>query len=243
MASEKRDSTFLRLPREVRDKIYANYLETLRDTSRHYWSVSKRPELAFLINPHSTDLPPLIKTCKQVYNELAPEVLHSASMIVPPTRFSSRIGIGVFGRFDLKRVRRLTVVIGVSSPMWISWLSFFQSVTSYDARRSLFHSLSQEYSDETTHAATELEELVVVWEPIILSPITIEGGDTVGDKRAVARGEEAASRAAYDAQYEWTFLGHIAGLSNLKVVRLRKNYPKHWGQTLREKTSARVFCE
>lgn len=250
MASEQHGSTFLCLPREVRDKIYTNYLDALRapltEASYRYWSESKNPELAFLAKPYAHSLPALLETCKTVYRELAPEVLRSASMRVGEPKFSTRIGIGVFGRFDLSKVRKLYLIIDASEPLWMQWVEFFQVITSFDTREWEFKRLFENYSDETVPAATELEELVVVWGPSFPIPITIEEEEAeapVDNGREATVRAQVAERAGYNAWGEEKFLRHVAALPNLKIVRLCNNYPERWGPWLTENTGTVVFCE
>jgi hypothetical protein len=169
--------------------------------------------------------------CRVVFNELAPDVLYSASIRSFRSGFSYRIGVGVFGRFDLARVRKLILVVDNRWAMWIDGLPFFENITSFTTQQSWFKSLFEDYSEEKVPAATKLEELVVVWGP---------SRETLAKPKESLEAEEEET---LEKPMEERFLRHIAGLSDLMTIRLHGNYQKDWAHWLTENTRARVLSE
>lgn len=213
MALDPSNSTFLCLPREVRENIYIYYLELLQDpnseTSNYYLAESHYAERAFLIKPYVTGLPLIMTACWVAFKELAPDVLYSASIRFFRSGFSHRIGVGVFGRFDLARVRRLTLIVDNLWAVWMDGLPFFKNITSFTTRPSWFKSLFEDYSEGRVPAATKLEDLVVVWGP---------NRETLAKPK---EGPEAEEEEATETPMKKRFLRHIAGLSHLKTIWLR----------------------
>ncbi|KAI1407094.1 hypothetical protein F5Y13DRAFT_175628 [Hypoxylon sp. FL1857] len=141
-------SLLLRLPREVRDRIYDFYLAY----DHVDFEDSLRPQLVYMGDvPYSRPLPALMLACKSLYQELRPIVHGQAVLRVAVHGWNDRrIGFGVRGVLLFDRLEKLWLLVATEHPNWNSWLSFF---------------------GEVVHRARNLQVLVIDWNPRPVSSI------------------------------------------------------------------------
>ncbi|KAH8899148.1 hypothetical protein GQ53DRAFT_742217 [Thozetella sp. PMI_491] len=134
-------SRLLCLPFEVLDRIYDAYLafslENFHDTLRPFHVYLDNGEF-------STPLPPLMLTCKRVYNEMRPHVHVEAALKAYMMEFGPRLGFAVHGILRYARLERLYLIVAMEHAYWNRWMPFFTEV----AARS-----------------QALKELVIDWHP------------------------------------------------------------------------------
>ncbi|KAI1370174.1 hypothetical protein F4677DRAFT_439086 [Hypoxylon crocopeplum] len=135
------ESQLFYLPREVRDRIYEFYL-AFENTD---FEDVLRPRLVYLDVTYSRPLPPLMLTCKSLYQELSRPVHGHALMRVENHGWNDRrIGFAVRGVLRFDRLEKLWLLVATEHPNWNSWLSFF---------------------GEVIERARNLEVLVIDWAP------------------------------------------------------------------------------
>ncbi|KAI1174505.1 hypothetical protein F4777DRAFT_579938 [Nemania sp. FL0916] len=121
-------SRLFSLPHEVRDRIYSFYLCPGHDD----FEDALRPHQKFLENEaYSRPLPALMRTCKRVYQDMAPHVHDQATMRVEMHGpLERRIGFAVHGTLRFERLRKLCLLVPLEHPNWNRWLYFFSEVLS-----------------------------------------------------------------------------------------------------------------
>ena len=138
--SQSKSPFFTKLPREIRNMIYEEYLELLRDYYRfsyeqgpehatgwrkdepvkRYWQFTHDHITDYLYSPltHPANQPDLLFACKAVFAELAPLVFTEIAIAAPNMTdwppYSGRIGFGGFGlnrRDNFKGRTKLRLVL------------------------------------------------------------------------------------------------------------------------------------
>ncbi|KAF4879311.1 hypothetical protein CGCSCA1_v001548 [Colletotrichum siamense] len=140
--TNQESSKLFELPWEIRERIYEYYLSFDHDD----FGDTLRPlHLYIEQGGYSKPIPPLMLTSKRAYRELHQRVHSDAVMRVHTAGWGDRrIGFAVHGKLRFERLRRLYVLVAMEYPNWNRWLGML---------------------GEVTRRATNLNELVVDWEP------------------------------------------------------------------------------
>uniref|UniRef100_L2FAZ1 Uncharacterized protein n=1 Tax=Colletotrichum fructicola (strain Nara gc5) TaxID=1213859 RepID=L2FAZ1_COLFN len=140
--TNQESSRLFELPWEIRERIYEYYLSFDHDD----FGDTLRPlHLYIEQGGYSKPIPPLMLTSKRAYRELHQRVHSDAVMRVHTAGWGDRrIGFAVHGKLRFERLRRLYVLVAMEYPNWNRWLGML---------------------GEVTRRATNLNELVVDWEP------------------------------------------------------------------------------
>jgi len=223
-------SPFFTLPYELRSKIYTLYLDAPNRYRAHKtsWAGTSNPTSSFLYHRLHTPVPALLLTCKRIYSDLAPTVFGDLTLTFRE-RWRGRRGrttaLHAFGRLDLPRVKKLTLIVDAIN-YWHDRMGFFKKLTSYEAREEGFENGGMPKWNGAVPPTTGLREFVVVWFPYGTPPHSL---GVCGPREQRRFGEQ--------------LVGHLVTLKTLEVIRLEHGCPAWWGEFLRERTEARVVCD
>ncbi|KAF4941442.1 hypothetical protein CGCF245_v001541 [Colletotrichum fructicola] len=197
--TNQESSRLFELPWEIRERIYEYYLSFDHDD----FGDTLRPlHLYIEQGGYSKPIPPLMLTSKRAYRELHQRVHSDAVMRVHTAGWGDRrIGFAVHGKLRFERLRRLYVLVAMEYPNWNRWLGML---------------------GEVTRRATNLNELVVDWEPR-----PSNGNTKVWEAKLTERKHDE-------------FFRIISDLKNLQVVRFHGDMPVGWRDRFARETSARL---
>ncbi|KAK2731919.1 hypothetical protein CKAH01_08791 [Colletotrichum kahawae] len=197
--TNQESSMLFELPWEIRERIYEYYLSFDHDD----FGDTLRPlHLYIEQGGYSKPIPPLMLTSKRAYRELHQRVHSDAVMRVHTAGWGDRrIGFAVHGKLRFERLRRLYVLVAMEYPNWNRWLGMLGEV----ARR-----------------ATNLNELVVDWEPRPSS-----GNAKVWEAKLTERKHDE-------------FFKILSDIKNLQVVRFHGEMPVGWRERFERETSVRL---
>ncbi|KAH8888121.1 hypothetical protein GQ53DRAFT_749372 [Thozetella sp. PMI_491] len=220
-------SLLFRLPRECRDIIYHLYAEGLYSNDE-YWDTTKRPEEQFLLKPYGNDFPPLLETCKRVYQEAGPLVLNTAALKIS-YHFSFRVSIRAIGagNMDLNRLWKLTVFASAGAFGESDLYRFLRLMVNLDKDTSWHQQLDKRWPGGDPPGARNLKHLVIVCLPIPTSPFNRY------DEREVL--ESPYSRK------DQRLHKYLSRIQSLEIIELRGKHPKSWAENIRALTRARVI--
>lgn len=212
------ESLFFRLPAEIREKIQRFALAPPDENDLLMTEITQYPEVLF--RTYEQPLPPVMCTCKKMYMEMSP-VAFSEIIVHESTKGSgTRTGIKCHGTLRFERLRRVSMVVAVENPDFISpsWELFLSNL--------LKRSPNVDHLDIEFHK-NEFREKV-------------ERELPAAETRR-QNGEEELRDSFILKHYAWpNWLEEVARQPSLRWVSFEGNVPEVWLERLRQESKGRI---